>query len=81
MSARVYITLDTAGQEPDQVILTLRGKKGVVIADRLEGYPHVLIALEAADRKRLLALTTKTLSYLETVGDDISLLPVRSEVS
>jgi len=79
MAARLYITLDTACEEPEQVILTLRGKKGVVIADRLEGYPHVLIALEAADRKKLLELTTRTLSYLETVADDVNILPVSNE--
>lgn len=79
MCARVYITLDAVDLKPEQVITALRRKKGVVIADRLEGNPDVLIALEADDRQKLLELTAKTLCYLEKVADGVNVLPVRSE--
>lgn len=78
MGARVYITLETAHGQSDAVLKMLRRRKGVVMADRLEGKPDVIVALEAMDRPALLALTTRTLLAVERIVDNVNIFPVRS---
>jgi hypothetical protein len=81
MCARIYITLDSINHKPEQVLQAVRGRKGVVIADRLDGNPDVLIALEARDRRKLWKLTTETLGHLENIVDEVNVLPVRRRAS
>jgi len=78
MGARVYITLEAASGQSDVVLKTLRRRKGVVMVDRLEGKPDVIIALEAMDRPALLSLTTRTLFAVERIVDDVNIFPVRN---
>jgi hypothetical protein len=69
--------MDTTKCKPGHILKILRGKTGVVVAERLEGKPDVLIALEAPDRERLLKLTGDALSSVEQYIDYINVLPVK----
>jgi len=79
MSARAYVLLDIADGKPERVAQVLRGKPGVVMADRLEGPPDVMVVLEASQRLRLAKLTVQALASVETVIKEVQLLPAQDD--
>ena len=79
MSARVYILVNIANDNSDQVAQTLHHRPGVVAIDLLEGPPDLLIAMEAPDRDSLAQLTIKVIASMETEVEDMQVLPVRDD--
>jgi len=54
---------------------------GVVIVDALEGPPDVIIVMEAAEREQLAKWTIEALSSVETLTEQVRLLPTRERLN
>ncbi len=76
MSVRAYILLCLAKGNPTLVAQVLRQKPGVLMADPLEGPPDVIIVVEAPERQKLADLTVQALSSVETMIENVHLLPI-----
>jgi len=68
--------LDIVDGHCEEAFHSLQDKTGIVLADLLEGRPSLLIMLEAVNRPKLARLTVETLSAVEQVTENVSLLPV-----
>ena len=77
MSLRVYLLLNTIGGRAGQVAEILRGKTGVRIVDLLEGPPDVIVMIQASSRQRLAELTNQALASVESITENIQVLPVQ----
>lgn len=53
-------------------------KKGVVMADVLEGIGEVMMVAEAPERHRLAELTIQALISVEAMTGEVKLLPVKN---
>ncbi len=78
MSARAYVLLDVRGEKAEHVAQTLRSRPGVAIADLLEGPPDVFLMVEAPSRQKLAELTVGALASVESMTEDLCLLPVHN---
>ncbi len=76
MSARAYILLDIIDKKAEQVVQALRSRPGVVMTDLLEGPPDVVLMVEAPNRQKLAKLSIEALTLVESVTEDVCLLPV-----
>jgi hypothetical protein len=81
MSARAYVLLDITNGKSSQAVEDLRDKPGVLIADLLDGPPDVILVVEAPERQKLADLTNRALASVETVTEDICLLPVQDDLN
>ncbi len=77
MGARAYLLLDVIDSRSGEVARVLRGRPGVVKADMLEGPPHVIVVVEAANRQELAELTVQVLASVETMTEHMQLLPTQ----
>ena len=75
MSARVYMLLDVSEGQSLQVAKMLRGQRGVVIVDMVEGPPDVILMIEASNRQKLAERAIKTMASVEYWTENIELLP------
>jgi hypothetical protein len=78
MSVRAYVLLHLAKGNPALVAQALRRKPGVLMADPLEGPPDVIVVVEAPERQKLANLTVQALSSVETMIENVRLLPIHS---
>ena len=78
MSPRVYILVNAVEGKASQVAQMLQGRTGVRTVDVLEGSPNVIIVLQARSRKQLAEFTNQTLSSVESMTEDLQVLPVRN---
>ena len=76
MGVRAYLLLSLAKGNPTVVAQTLRGKPGVLMADPLEGPPDVIVVVEAPERRSLADLTVQALSSVESMIENVRLLPI-----
>ena len=81
MSERVYILLDIVGGKAGQVVKVLRESPGVVMVDAVEGPPHVVVVIEADGRQRLAKLTIQALASVETMTENVCLLPAKPRLN
>ena len=79
MSPRVYVLLDIEDFKSEQAAQTLRGKSGVVMADALEGPHDAIMVIEASERDKLVELTMEALESVESMTEDVHLLPTQDE--
>ena len=75
---RAYVLLDVRDGKAEQVVLALRSMPGVAIADLLEGPPDVFLMVEAPSRQKLAKLTVGALVSVESMTEDLCLLPVHN---
>ena len=75
MSAKVYMLLNVTNGNSTQVLEMLKGQKGVIIADMLEGPPDILLLIEASDRQKLAERAIRAMASAESMIEDIRLLP------
>jgi len=80
MSAKVYLLLNVSNGNSNQVIETLKGQKGVIIADMLEGPPDLIIVIEAPERQKAAEYLMRILDVVGNVFEDMLVLPVREPV-
>ncbi len=77
MKDRAYILLDILNGKAEQVAQSLKRNKGVVSVDVLEGPPDIIIILEASGRQKLAELTIQALASVESVTENMKLLPAQ----
>ena len=77
MNHKVYMLLDVIDGSTEKVTRVLRRKLGVVIVDALEGPPDVVVLIEAPEREQLAKWTIEALSSVETLTEQVRLLPTR----
>jgi len=77
MNHRVYVLLDIVDGSVEEVTGVLRENLGVLIADALESPPDVIVLIEAPQREQLAKWTIKALSSVETLSEQVRLLPTR----
>jgi hypothetical protein len=81
MKARVYLLLQVVNGQYEPVSRSLRHKPGVTIVDIVEGPADVIAIIEASNRQQLAELTIQALASVETMTEDLQLLPIRDEFS
>jgi hypothetical protein len=74
MSVRAYMLLDIADKSCGYAIQELRGRAGVVLADRLEGYPNLITVVEADSRHSLAEAIIPVLDCVDGIAEDLRLL-------
>jgi len=73
--AKAYVLLDIVDGKCDQVAQMLRSKRGVLMADSLEGPPDLIMVVEASDKQKLAQLAINALATVETVTQGVQILP------
>jgi hypothetical protein len=66
--------LDIPENKSADAMQILKTTGGVVIADKLEGHPNILVIIEAADRERLVEQMMPVLDSVDHVAEDVHLL-------
>jgi hypothetical protein len=56
----------------------LQGRAGVRAVDVLEGSPNVIMVLQTRNRRQLAEFTNQALSSVESMTEDLQVLPVRN---
>jgi len=72
---RVYLILDITEGKQNEAVQSLRVNPGVRWVDVLEGQWDVITAIEASNRTRLAQRLVRAISSVETITEDIQLLP------
>jgi hypothetical protein len=75
---RTYVLLRTVDGDCERVLGALRGKQGVVSADPVEGPHDVILLIEATERQELAELTISALDSVNTMTEEVHLLPLLS---
>ena len=78
MSSRVYILLDTVEGKASNVAHILRGRAGVRLVDVLEGSPDIIMMIQAQSRQQLADLTSQALATVESMTEQVGLLPTQN---
>jgi hypothetical protein len=82
MSVRAYMLLDIVDRSCEYAVQMLRSRAEVILADRLEGYPNIIAAIEAADKQSLAEAIVPVLDCLDGITEDLRLLVTRdNEIS
>lgn len=82
MSVRAYMLLDVVDRDCEYAVQTLRSTAGVILADRLEEYPNIIVMVEASDRKGLAEAIVPVLGCIDGITENLDLLVTRdNEVS
>lgn len=81
MSDRAYVLLDIVDGKIEQALKVLQKSPGVVMADTLEGPPDVIIVIEAPERQQLAELTVQALASVESITENVCLLPTRGSIT
>ena len=76
MKERVYLLIDVVEGRERQVLMALRGQPGIVLADRVEGPPDIVVIAEAQDRQSLANLIVQAIASIENLTNNIQFLPV-----
>jgi hypothetical protein len=79
MADRVYFLLDIGDGKTEQAVATLRQQPGVIMADALEERASIIALVEAENRPRLAQLAVEVLASVETMIENLSLMPVKEE--
>lgn len=82
MRVRAYMLLDIVDRSCEYAVQMLRSRAGVVLADRLEGYPNIIAVIEAADRQSLAEAIMPVLDCIDGITENLHLLVTRdNEIS
>jgi len=66
--------LDIVDRSCEYAVQVLRSKAQVTLADRLEGYPNIIAAVEATDRQSLAAAVMPVLDCLDGITEGLRVL-------
>ena len=81
MSDRVYLLLDVTEGKAEQVAGKLKCMASIRIVDVLEGQPDVIAMIEAPERHELAETAMRVIASVETMIDNLKLLPARDGVT
>lgn len=71
--------LDIGDKSCDCAVQMLRGREDVLLADRLEGYPNMIVMVEAADRQGLAEAIMPILECIDGITENLHLLVNRDD--
>ena len=74
MSVRAYMLLDIVDRSCEHAVQMLRSTAQVILADRLEGYPNIIVMVEAADRRSLAEAVVPVLDCIDGITEGLRLL-------
>ena len=74
MSVRAYMLLDIVDRSCEYAFQMLRSRTGVILADRLEGYPNIIAMVEASDRQSLAEAIMPVLGCIDGITEGLRLL-------
>ncbi len=74
MAVRAYMLLDIVDRSCEYAVQILRSRGEVVLADRLEGYPNIIVVVEAADRPGLGEAVMPVLGCINGIIENLDLL-------
>jgi hypothetical protein len=77
MSVRAYMLLDIVDRSCEYAVERLRSKGQVMLADRLEGYPNIIVMVEATDRQGLCEAIMPVLGCIDGITENLHLLMTR----
>jgi hypothetical protein len=77
MSVRAYMLRDIVDRSCEYAVERLRSKGQVMLADRLEGYPNIIVMVEAADRQGLCEAIMPVLGCIDGITENLHLLMTR----
>ena len=72
---RVCVILDVMEGKHSEAVQSLKANPGIRWVDVLEGQWDIITAIEASNRQRLAQLLVRAISSVETITEDIQLLP------
>jgi hypothetical protein len=78
MSVRAYMLLDIVDRSCEYAVRMLRSKAEVILADRLEGYPNIIVMVEATDRQGLCEAIMPVLGCIDGITENLHLLVTRN---
>src|SRR4030042_1726333 len=78
MSVRAYMLLDIVDRSCEYAVQMLRRRAEVILADRLEGYPNIIVMVEAADRQGLAEAIIPVLGCIDGITENLTLLVTRA---
>jgi hypothetical protein len=74
--------LDIVDRSCEYAVQTLRSRSEVTFADRLQGYPNIIVMVEAADRQSLAEAIIPVLGCIDGITENLHLLVSRdNEIS
>ena len=73
--------LDVIDGKAEQTAQIMQESPGVVMADALVGPPDVIVVMEATERLQLTKLTVQAITSVDSVTENVHLLPVRDDFS
>ena len=79
--AKTYVLLKTMDFNTEKAIDIVRRQPGVVAADHVEGLADAIFAVQAPDRESLAWLTVRAIASIESLTEDVQLLPARDLLS
>lgn len=74
MSVRAYMLLDIVDRSCEHAVRMLRSQAEVMLADRLEGYPNIIVMVESADRRGLAEAVMPVLDCIDGITENLRLL-------
>ena len=77
MSVRAYVILNLVEGSSEYVVDMLRGRKGVVSADWIEGRNDIIAIVEAPDRQKLADAMMPVIGYVDGITEDLHLMVSR----
>ena len=72
---RVYVILDIVNGKHSEAVQSLQAIPGVRGVDVLEGQWDIIMAIEASNRMRLAKHLVRALASVETITEDLQVLP------
>jgi len=77
MVDRVYFLLDVGDGDLERAVATLRGQRGVIMADAVEERSSIIALVEAQDRQGLAQLAVQALASVEAMTEALPLMLVK----
>ncbi len=77
MSAKAYIFISAVEGKTGQLVKMLRANEDVERVEVLEGYPDIIVAMQARTRQKLAGSVIQALTAIEDLADDTQVLPVK----
>ncbi len=75
-SEKTYVLLRASACNISRAIDIVRRQPGVVNADRVEGAANGIFTVQASDRESLARLTVRAIAAIESITEDVQLLPI-----
>jgi hypothetical protein len=80
VNSKAYVLFEALDGKCESIVQALQGKPGVVVVDKVEGPPDVVMVVEAPNRRRLAKRVISALASVENITEGFNLLPACDDV-